>query len=112
VVYWAQALKTFLRVRDQLPASRVCDVHYGELRDDPIAAAKKVYAHYGWNFSTTLEERMRRVLAEQSSQTNGVHRYDAAYFRLGGMSGFEEYCERFGFSKPRPIHAQRNEVAA
>ena len=37
---------------------------------------------------------MRRVLAEQSSQTNGVHRYDAAYFRLGGMSGFEEYCER------------------
>jgi hypothetical protein len=112
VVYWAQALKTFLRVRDQLPSSRVFDLRYSELREDPIAAAKKVYAHYGWSFSTTIEERMRRVLAQQSSQTNGVHRYDAGYFRLGRMSGFEEYCERFGFSRPRSIHAERNEVAA
>src|SRR5205809_6840580 len=39
LVYWAQALKTFLRVRDQLPASRVCDLHYTELRNNPIVAA-------------------------------------------------------------------------
>jgi hypothetical protein len=112
LAYWAQALKTFSRARDQLPESRVCDVYYGDVRKDPIAAAKKVYAHYGWSFPANLEERMRRVLTQQSTHANGTHRYDAAYFRLGGLNGFEEYCERFRFSKARPVREERDEVAA
>jgi hypothetical protein len=113
LIYWAQALKTFLRARDQLPASRVCDLHYADVRRDPIAAARRVYAFFGWNFSTAIEERMRAALAQQTSNTNGVHRYDADYFRLGGLNGFEEYCERFGFSASRATQSQeRGEAAA
>src|SRR5205814_2649043 len=33
--YWSQALKTFLHTRDQLPAERVCDLRYDEIRHDP-----------------------------------------------------------------------------
>ena len=99
--YWSQAIKTFLRVRDQLPAERVCDLRYDEIRHDPIAAARRVYGHFGWNPSREIEERMRGALAQQTAQTNGVHRYDAAYFRLGAMNGFEDYNERFGFSVSR-----------
>ena len=98
LIYWSRALTTFLRARDHLPASRVFDLHYSEIRRDPIAAARGVYEHFGWRFSDEVEQRMRNALAKQTSQTNGVHRYDAAYFRLGGMNGFEEYCQRFGFS--------------
>ena len=96
--YWAQALKTFLQVRDQLPTQRVCDLRYDDVRSDPITAARRVYQHFDWGFSKAIEERMRAVLAQQASQPNGVHRYDTAYFRLQGMNGFAEYCERFGFS--------------
>jgi len=96
--YWSQALKTFLRARDQLTTSRVCDLRYTDLCCDPIAATRCVYEHFGWSFSSEIDARMRSALAQQTSQKNGVHRYDAAYFRLGGVSGFEEYCERFGFS--------------
>lgn len=113
LVYWARALKTFLQTRDQLPASRVCDLYYADIRRDPIAAERRVYEHFGWNFSKAIEERMRAVLAQQALKTNGVHRYDAAYFRLGGLNGFEEYCERFGFSTSRPIPPnERREAAA
>jgi hypothetical protein len=98
MTYWAQALKTFMRAREEMPESRVCDLYYNDVRRDPIAAAHCVYDHFGWKFSQELEERMTIVLAQQNSHSNGVHRYDAAYFRLQGMNGFSAYCERFGFS--------------
>jgi hypothetical protein len=97
-VYWAHALKTFMCERDQLPPSRVCDVHYADLRRDQIAAARDVYEYFGWPFTNETESRMGAALAQQTSHTNGVHRYDAAYFRLGKLNDFEEYCERFGLS--------------
>src|SRR5436853_1849436 len=51
LTYWSQALKTFLRARDQLPANRVCDLHYDDVRRDPIASARYVYEHFGWPLS-------------------------------------------------------------
>src|SRR6266513_5019404 len=98
LTYWSQTLKTFMRARDQLPASRVCDLRYDDVRRDPIAAARGVYEHFGWRFAQEIEERMRIVLAQQASHTNGVHRYDATHFKLNEINGFAEYCERFGFS--------------
>ena len=110
--YWSQALKTFLRTRDQLPAERVCDLRYDDVRRDPIAVSRQVYRYFGWPFSRELEERMRVVLEAQNSQTNGVHRYDTAYFRLQGTNGFAEYCERFGFASRAPEDQERAEAAA
>jgi hypothetical protein len=114
MVYWARALKTFLAARDQLPASRVFDLRYEQVRRDPIVAARSVYEHFGWKLTAEIESRMRAALAkQQASHTNGVHRYDAAYFQLGKLNGFEEYCERFGFStSSRKRDEERAEAAA
>ena len=111
-VYWERALKTFMRERDQLPASRVCDIQYADFRRDPIAAVRSVYEHFAWPFTAQIEKAMRAALARQTSHTNGVHRYDAAYFRLGKLNGFEEYCERFGFSVLPPKTKEPAEAAA
>ena len=110
--YWAQALKTFLRVRDELPAERVCDLRYDDVRRDPIAAARVVYEHFGWKFTREIQERMGIVLTQQNSQSNGAHKYDTAYFRLQGMNGFADYCERFGFSMSANRENERAEAAA
>ncbi|HYR21761.1 MAG TPA: sulfotransferase [Chthoniobacterales bacterium] len=112
LTYWSQALKTFMRARDQLPASRVCDLRYNDVRRDPIAAARRVYEHFEWPFAKEIEERMRTVLAQQASHTNGVHRYDATHFKLDEMNGFSEYCERFGFSSSGRGQEERAEAAA
>src|SRR5256712_5131399 len=98
LTYWSQALKTFMRARDQLPPQRVCDLRYDDVRRDPIAAAGRVYEHFGGGLSRGGGQRMRLALARQASQTNGVHRYDATHFKLNEINGFAEYCERFGFS--------------
>jgi hypothetical protein len=112
-VYWSDALKTFLQARDQLPAGRVCDLHYEEVRRDPIAAAQRVYEHFDWKLQPEAEQKMRTTLAEQNSRSNGVHRYNAAYFQLKGTNGFAEYCERFGFATSKAIRpAERAEAAA
>ena len=112
LTYWSQALKTFMRARDQLPPQRVCDLRYDDVRRDPIAAAGHVYEHFGWPFSREVEKQMNAVLAQQNSQTNGVHRYDAACFRLEGMNGFAEYCERFGISPSASSQQEERAEAA
>ena len=113
MVYWAAALKTFMRVRDQLPAHRICDLHYDSVRRDPISATRSVYEHFGWEFQPEVEKRMRALLAEQTSRSNGAHRYSAAYFQLEGTNGFAEYCERFGFAVSEPVpQRERAEAAA
>jgi hypothetical protein len=107
LTYWSQALKTFLRARDQLPENRVYDLRYNDVRRDPIASARRVYEHFGWSLSRETEERMSAALVEQASHANGLHRYDPAYFRLQGMNGFSEYCERFGFSNSATADQER-----
>jgi len=112
LTYWSQALKTFMRARDQLPVSRVCDLRYDDVRREPIAAARRVYEHFGWSFTKETEERMRMVLARQASQMNGVHRYDATNFKLNEINGFAEYCERFGFSTSSSSSGQEEHAEA
>ena len=112
LTYWAQALKTFMQTRDQLSPQRVCDLRYDDVRRDPIAAARRVYQYFGWPFSAEIEKRMGATLAEQKSHTNGVHRYDAAHFKLNEMNGFADYCERFGFSSSAPSEEEERAKAA
>jgi Sulfotransferase family len=111
LTYWAQALNTFLRERDHLPAARVCDLRYDEMRRDPVAAVRRVYEYFGWPSSRTTKERMQAELIRQNSQPSGIHRYNTAYFRLNGTDAFADYCERFGFSHSS-AKEERAEAAA
>lgn len=113
MVYWSDALKTFLQTRDQLPADRVCDLYYDDIRRDPIVATQRVYEHFGWKLQPQVEQGMRTTLTEQNSRSNGVHRYNAAYFQLKGTNGFTDYCGRFGFESSRTNRpTERAEAAA
>src|SRR5260370_41745934 len=105
-------MQTFMRARDQLSVSRICDRRYDDVSRDPIAAAGRVYEHFGGTLSKAVEERMRIVLARQAAQTNGVHRYDATHFKLNEINGFAEYFERFGFSSSARAQIEPEEAAA
>jgi hypothetical protein len=102
VDYWSEALTSFMREREQLSADRICDLQYADIRRDPIAAARRIYEHFDWNFSAETEKRMRAALADQSRSANGRHRYDAAQFGLNSTERFAAYCERFGLASPHP----------
>jgi hypothetical protein len=97
--YWAETMTTFLRQRNDLAPHRFCDIHYADIRKDPVAAARQVYNHFDWKISSEAEQRMRNVLANQPPEENGFHHYDPAQFGLTANEVselFSSYSMRFG----------------
>src|SRR5438034_7291795 len=102
--YWSNTLDRFLRERDRLAESRICDVDYAEIRRDPLAVVRRIYAHFGWSLSPKVEQRMRRALASQLQERNGLHRYDLSQFGVQeaeSAARFAAYCDRFGLAARR-----------
>jgi hypothetical protein len=115
VQYWSQTLDTFLQERDRLPHKRICDLDFLEIRRDPIAAVRRIYKHFGWLLSPETEQRMRVVLARQSREQYGNHRYDLSQFGFDpaeGARAFAAYCEQFGFSSTYVVGKSRKRPEA
>jgi Sulfotransferase family len=102
--YWSNTLDRFLRERDQLAPRRICDVDYAEIRHDPLAVVRRIYTHFGWSLSAKVEQRMRRALASQLQERNGLHQYDLSQFEVQeaeSAARFAAYCDRFGLAARR-----------
>ena len=102
--YWGDTMNSFLQHRDELPSHRFCDVNYNDIRRDPIAVARQVYAYFDWEQSEETERRMRAVLENQPAEENGHHRYNPAQFGFAPdevAAYFAGYCERFGLTDQR-----------
>ena len=115
VQYWSQTLDTFLQERDRLAHKRICDLDFLEIRRDPIAAVRRIYKHFGWLLSPETEQRMRVVLARQSREQYGNHRYDLSQFGFDpaeGARAFAAYCEQFGFSSTHVVGKSRERPKA
>jgi hypothetical protein len=107
---WTQRLAAGLdhatRVRDaaKLPASQVFDVPFREFMADEIAMVRKIYQHFGMEYTPEAERRMRNFLAENTADKHGRHSYDLT---LGGLDEATErrryaaYQERFGIPSER-----------
>ena len=99
--YWSETMTNFMQQRNDLPAHRFVDIHYSDIRKDPVAAARQVYDHFQWEVTGNAERRMRDVLANQPPEENGFHRYDPAQFDLTDTevaSLFRTYSTWFGSS--------------
>ena len=102
--YWSNTLDRFLRERDRLAQRRICDVDYAEIRRDPLAVVRRIYTHFGRSLSPKAEQRMRRALASQLQERNGLHRYDLSQFGVQeaeSAARFAAYCDRFGLAARR-----------
>ncbi|HEU5312328.1 MAG TPA: sulfotransferase [Candidatus Udaeobacter sp.] len=102
--YWSKTLDTFLQQRDRLAEHRICDVNYVEIRRDPLAVVRHIYAQFGWSLSPKVEQRMRRALASQPQERYRLHRYDLSRFGVQEAESapqFAAYCDRFGLDVRR-----------
>jgi hypothetical protein len=99
--YWSKTLDRFLQERDRLAEHRICDINYTEIGRDPLAAVRRIYAHFGWSLSQKVRERMRRALASQPQERHRLHRYDLSQFGVPeaeSAARFAAYCDRFGLA--------------
>jgi len=102
--YWSNTVDRFLPERDRLAQRRICDVDYAEIRHDPLAVVRRIYTHFGWPLSAKVEQRMRRALASQLQERNGLHQYDLSQFGVQeaeSAARFAAYCDRFGLAARR-----------
>jgi hypothetical protein len=102
---WTQRLAAGLdhamRVRDEakLPESQVLDIPFREFMADEIVMVRKIYQHFGMEYSAEAERRMRAFLAANAADKHGRHSYDLS---LGGLDEATErkryaaYQQRFG----------------
>ena len=106
--YWSKTLAKFLQERAVLAEHRICDVDYVEIHRDPLAVVRRIYGHFGWSLSQTVEERMRRALASQPEERHRLHRYDLSQFGVEeaeSAARFAAYCDRFGLAARRKYAA-------
>ena len=110
IAYWSEVIHRFLRERDRLPDSRVCDIRYDEIRREPIGAVRQIYDYFGWSLPREAEQRMRGLIASQATRQSASHRYDLSQFGSSAkevLSAFAQYCERFDLSENIPAQPEQ-----
>lgn len=97
---WRWALGRAVEVRDRLPEGRVIDVHYRDTVEDPVGTVRRIYEHWGWEFTPEVAAGVRRYLEQNPKR--GVHRYrleDFGLSRAETSAAFADYRARFGIEE-------------
>jgi hypothetical protein len=103
-------MERFLSERDRLPNNRICDIHYAEIRREPIRAVRRIYEFFGWSLSREAEQNIRVLIASQAKRESANHRYDLSQFGADAdevLSAFVRYCEQFGLSHSTHVRHKR-----
>jgi hypothetical protein len=93
-----QLVQGSLKARQTADAGRFFDLHYPDLVNDPVAAVRRIYQHFGYDYSDALEDKLKAYLAAHRQHPHGVHQYRLEDFRLDRDTlhrRFAEYYERF-----------------
>ena len=78
---------------------RVFDVHYSDLIADPVATVHRIYDHFGYPRSSSMDTAMRDWLARDAGKKRTPHRYSLEQFGLDRATverAFGPYCKRAG----------------
>lgn len=92
------AVDRVMEYHKTIDTSRLINVSYAKLVADPIGHVRTIYEKFGYEFTPEFEERIRRFLAEKSSN-RPKHVYSMEQFNLDGTAidrEFAAYHQHFG----------------
>ena len=78
---------------------RVFDVAYRDTLSDPIGTVKRIYEHFGLEFTPAYEQRLADLVNIDRPSAGGRHRYDPEEFGIAAMdigNRLPAYRARFG----------------
>lgn len=96
-----QAVERFTRAREGENASRIEDVLYTDLIEDPIAVVRRIYDRFGYEYTPEFERKLQTFLAEQKRSGVPKHRYTLEQFGLNNdavAEAFAPYHQAFGIN--------------
>lgn len=89
------------RIDGRLPESQITDIQLRELIDDPVAAIKRVYDHFGLPFADDMPAKITDYLNNKPQGKFGKHSYSMESFGLseGGLrDSFKRYSDYYGIA--------------
>lgn len=91
----AQRLEHVMQQRadGSVPESSICDSHYYNLLEDPIANVEKIYAHFGMSLTAGARDNMRAYLADKPQGKFGKHDYQSD---ISERHFFDNYQAHYG----------------
>lgn len=97
---WAEGVECAMAAREAHGGvrERFFDVRYRDLVADPIATVRRIYAHYGLEWTGRAGSAMERYLAANPQHKHGAHDYTLARFGLVAEDvrrRFRSYSDRF-----------------
>ncbi len=95
---WSRRLIDGIAVRAECDSERFFDLHFAEVQSDPIGAVRRMYDHFGMQWSDAGEQAMRVWRADNPPGKYGTHRYSAADYGLDDRAmreAFAPYLNHF-----------------
>ena len=84
--HWHQRLLGIERRSSEVRAAadprQFLDVQYVDLVADPIGTVRRIYEHYGCDYSDEFENHMKQWLADNRQHKHGAHRYSLEEYGL------------------------------
>ena len=97
VSIYSDLLKSAIETR-AAAEDRFLDVHYKDVVRDPLGSVRRIYEHFGLEFTEELNRRAQKWLADHPRGKHGEHRYTLEQFGLTRDYLHERlafYSERF-----------------
>jgi Sulfotransferase family len=90
---WEAAMRKGIAFREsgKIDESRFFDMHFAELIRDPVAMARRIYAHFDLELGAAAEARMRTFIEENPPGKHGKHHYTLEQFGLDPQRERERY---------------------
>jgi len=96
--FYATSLERGLAARDRADPARFVDVTHDDFVADSMAVAKRVYSHFGLEFTPAAQAAMAEHASANPRGKHGKHEYSLDEFGLGRdavLARFAPYVERF-----------------
>ncbi len=96
------SLKRYINIRDKHDQKNFFDIDFSNLIKDPISIVKRIYEHFGFEYTPEFEQKMRDWLKNNPRHKHGMHKYCLEDFGLNEKnlrSRYDYYYERFNFKR-------------
>ncbi|MFV1965582.1 MAG: sulfotransferase [Pirellulaceae bacterium] len=84
--------------RDSMDPSRICDVRYEDLVQDPVAELRRIYQHLDLGDFAPVQGKIETYVAERKSYQPAKHELDAESRAAIGRR-WSAYMERYGYAR-------------
>jgi hypothetical protein len=97
-----EGLRRGREAREAAEPGRVFDLKYEDLMADPLGAVRRIYDHFGYQFTDELVRRAKAWKESNPQHKHGKHRYDLEQFGLDRREIdrlLGPYCEEYGIGR-------------